>query len=64
MSIDANSVDKPLNIKVRGEIKHLDGFYFKAVAKASGENNRLKPSEFIELKNLRVKISGAYNTEL
>lgn len=63
-SISANAVDQPLNIRIAGNITHLDGIYFKAVAEAKGNDNVLKPSETIQLKDLKVKISGNYIDEL
>ena len=64
MSVSANAVDQPLNIIITGEIKHLDGIYFKAVAEPKGNDNVLKPSDSIHLKDLRVTISGNYIDEL
>lgn len=64
MSVSANAVDQPLNIIITGEIKHLDGIYFKAVAEPKGNDNVLKPSDSIHLKDLRVSISGNYIDEL
>lgn len=64
MSVSANAVDQPLNIRITEEIKHLDGIYFEAVAVPNGAKNILKPTEYILLKDLKVKVSGNYIDEL
>ncbi|MBR5331697.1 MAG: hypothetical protein IKV32_00145 [Muribaculaceae bacterium] len=52
----------PLHIEMAGKIEHLDGITFVAKAKALGES--LKPEEHIIIKNLKVKVSGSYISEL
>lgn len=64
VSVKANAVDQPLNIRITEEIKHLDGIYFEAVAVPNGAENVLKPTEYILLKDLKVKVSGNYIDEL
>lgn len=64
VSVKANAVDQPLNIRITEEIKHLDGIYFEAVAVPNGAKNILKPTEYILLKDLKVKVSGNYIDEL
>ena len=64
MSVSANAVDQPVNIRIAGNITHLDGIYFRAVAEANENSSALKPSAHIQLKDLRVKISGNYIDEL
>jgi hypothetical protein len=64
MSVSANTVDQPVNIRIAGNITHLDGIYFRAVAEADENSSALKPSAYIQLKDLRVKISGNYIDEL
>ncbi|MBQ7041635.1 MAG: hypothetical protein IJN66_02875 [Muribaculaceae bacterium] len=64
VSVEANATDHPLAIRITGEITHLDGIYFKAVAEPKDNNSMLKPSEYIHLKDLKVKISGNYINEL
>ena len=54
--------DSPLQIKMEGNIEHLDGVTFVAKAKATGQS--LKPDEHLVLKNLKVKVSGNYKTKL
>lgn len=64
VSVKANAVDQPLNIRITEEIKHLDGIYFEAVAEPNGAENVLRPTEYILLKDLKVKVSGNYIDEL
>lgn len=53
--------DSPLQIKMEGNIEHLDGITFVAKAKATGQS--LKPDEHLILKNFKVKVSGNYKTK-
>lgn len=64
VSVKANAVDQSLNIRITGEIKHLDGIYFEAVAMPDGEDCVLRPDEYIQLKDLKVKVSGNYIDKL
>lgn len=54
----------PLEIKIVGEIKHLDGIIFDAYVKGTDENLPLKPVQTIKLDNVKVKVSGTYEKEL
>lgn len=64
VNVVAGAVDAPLTIRITGEITHLDGIAFEAVATQGQEAKALKPSEVIHLKNLRAKVSGNYIKEL
>ncbi|MBQ9073110.1 MAG: hypothetical protein IJY30_01400 [Muribaculaceae bacterium] len=64
VDVKAGAVDAPLNIKITGEITHLDGIVFEAVATQSVADKALKPQEVIHLKNIRAKVSGNYIKEL
>ena len=64
LTVKSGSVDEPLEIKITGEIKDLDGITFVAKAKATPQQESLRPNEHIILKNIKVMISGNYITEL
>ena len=64
VNVVAGAVDAPLTIRITGEITHLDGIAFEAVATQGQEAKAWKPSEVIHLKNLRAKVSGNYIKEL
>ena len=64
VDVVAGAVDAPLTIRITGEITHLDGIAFEAVATQGQEAKAWKPSEVIHLKNLRAKVSGNYIKEL
>lgn len=62
--INEGDIDKPMTIKVTGKITHLDGITFTAIATPGPDLYTLKPEEHIILKNLKVKVSGNYTSEL
>ena len=62
--IEAEAKNKSINIRVTGEIKHLDGISFEAKAVAGDSEATLKPTQNITLKNIKVKVSGSYIKEL
>lgn len=64
LAVKAGTVDQPLEIKITGEIKDLDGITFVAKAMATPQQESLRPEERIVLKNIKVMISGNYITEL
>lgn len=61
--IPANAQSEPLKIVIEGEVKHLDGITFQAVATAK-DGETLSPQMKIKLDNVKVKVSGNYVTEL
>lgn len=64
LMVKSGATDEPLTIKVTGEIKDLDGITFVATAKATPQQETLRPDEHIVLKNIKAKISGSYITKL
>lgn len=64
VEVGAGETDKPINIRITGEVTHLDGITFEAVAVPGEDNQILKPSEYIHLTNIKVKVSGNYIKEL
>lgn len=64
VEVASGATDQPINIRITGEVAHLDGITFEAVAIPGEDNQSLKPSEYIHLKNIKVKISGNYIKEL
>ena len=64
MHLETGVEDSPLHISISGNIEHLDGVYFEAVAKSTPSELSLKPNEHIILKNVKVKVSGHYRSEL
>ncbi|MCM1110792.1 MAG: hypothetical protein NC336_06265 [Clostridium sp.] len=61
--IEPNARNQHLNLYITGEVKHLDGIVFEAVASAA-DGQALSPSMTIELKNVRPRVSGWYQKEL
>ena len=55
--------DYPMQLKISGNIENLDGVTFVATAKATPEEQPLRPDEHLILKNLKVKVSGNYKTK-
>lgn len=64
VDVSAGSKDAPLTIRITGEITHLDGIAFEAIATQTEDNKSLKPDATIQLKDIRVKVSGNYIKEL
>lgn len=62
--VKGNTTDQPINIRITGEIKHLDGVTFKAVGRSIDSNLVLKPTQNIRLKKIKAKVSGSYIKEL
>lgn len=64
VNIDANAKNQAVKIRITGAIEHLDGIRFEAMATADDSESSLKPSQKISLKNIKVRVSGKYVTEL
>ncbi len=64
MHLETGVEDSPLHISISGNIEHLDGVHFVATAKSTPSEPSLRPDEHIVLKNIKVKVSGHYKTEL
>lgn len=62
--IPAGAEDLPVTIRITGEVRHLDGICFEAKATSGADKVSLKPSQDVELKNIKVKVSGSYIKEL
>lgn len=62
--VAAGAANQPLSIKITGEVTHLDGITFEAVALQGDNQVVLKPSEYIQLNDIRVRVSGNYIKEL
>lgn len=62
-NLSANAKDQNVTIRVKGEIKKLDGIEFVATA-TSGSEEALSPDMTITLKNIRPKVKGYYQKEL
>lgn len=50
----------PVTLKSSAPIKGLDGILYEAYCKVTKEGQTLKPTETIELSNIRVTVSGSY----
>lgn len=62
--VQANAQAQEVTLRITGEIRHLDGIEFMALATAAASGQELKPDMKITLANLRAKVSGKYNKEL
>lgn len=63
MHLETGVENSPLHIKVSGNIVDLDGVTFVATAKATPEEQPLRPDEHLVLKDVKVKVSGNYKTK-
>lgn len=62
--INAQAKDQHFVITITGEVTHLDGVVFTAMAIADDSHKTLAPDMTIVLKDLKAKVSGNYTTEL
>lgn len=62
--IPANVKDYPITLRITGEVKHLDGLTYTAYCRASDAGKPLQPDQSLSLKNIKVKVSGNYITNL
>lgn len=62
--VKSNTTDNPVNIHITGEVKHLDGITFTAVARPVNFDTALSPNQNLKLRNIRAKVSGSYIKEL
>lgn len=64
-TIPANAKDREITIGLTGEIRNLDGIRFTARAVADNPDGKaLSPNEKIMLSNIKVRVSGYYETVL
>ncbi len=62
VTLSATTADQPLEIKINGSIKNLDGIIIRA--KLSGANGEsLAPNQAINFKNLKIAVNGEYVDE-
>jgi len=61
-TLAANS-ETDLVIELTGEVRHLDGIRFEAVLEADKSGDALSPEQTLSLENIRVIVSGYYETE-
>ena len=57
-------MDEPIEIIVEGNIRHLDGIILDADINGREDGKPLQPDQSIQLKNVRIKLSGTYIKEL
>ncbi len=62
--IQAGAKEQHFDMRITGEITHLDGISFVAMAIVDDTQQVLKPDMTITLKDIKVKVSGKYNKEL
>lgn len=62
--IQAGAKEQDFDMRISGEITHLDGISFVAMAIADDSQKVLKPDMKITLKDIKVKVTGKYNKEL
>ena len=58
------NMSEPIEISVEGDIRHLDGIQLEATLLGTDGNSPLKPTQTIQLKNMKIKVSGSYEKEL
>lgn len=59
--LNPNCKDSPISIVISGDVTALDGLEFTAVVTPKeGNTEAIKPSQKIELKNLKLVVSGKY----
>lgn len=56
--------EQPIEITIKGKIRHLDGIILTARAQSGVSSESLAPGQNITLTNLKAKVSGIYRTEL
>lgn len=62
--IDANAKDQEITLRITGQIQHLDGLHYRAVATSAADGKTLSPDMTITLKDVRPVVSGYYEKEL
>lgn len=62
--IAAGAAATPLTIRITGTVTHLDGVTFTATMLAADPNTAIGPNQFIQLTDIRAKVSGHYEREL
>lgn len=62
--INANAQDQEITLRITGQIQHLDGLRYRAVASAAADGKTLSPDMTITLKDVKPVVSGYYEKEL
>ncbi len=62
--INANAQDQEITLRITGQIQHLDGLRYRAVATAAADGKTISPDMTITLKDVRPVVSGYYEKEL
>ncbi len=57
-------MNEPIEIIVEGSIRHIDGILLQADINGRENGEPLQPDQSIQLKNVRIKLSGTYIKEL
>lgn len=63
-TLNANADEQEVVVHMKGEITGLDGVTFTAVTSSAKDATSLRPDQTIDLKNIRVTVSGYYSKEL
>lgn len=64
-TLEPNAKNQKIDLKIEGDIKQLDGMEFNVTLSQDNEGSAaLSPNMNIELKNIRVTVSGNYEKEL
>lgn len=64
VTIDANAKKQHIELVMEGDIKHLNGVIFKAVAKSINNGDILSPDMKIYVDNFKLNVTGSYEKEL
>ncbi len=62
--LEANASQAPITIELTGTVQHLDGVIYEARLGGSDNSEALDPAQTVELKDIRVCVSGYYEKEL
>lgn len=63
-SLAPNAKDQEVHLRITGEIKHLDGLRFTAVARPGADTSALRPDMKITVTRLRPRATGYYLKKL
>lgn len=63
-SVGIKAQGQPIEISIKGIIRHLDGIILTARAQSGVSDESLAPSHNITLTDIKAKVSGIYRTEL
>lgn len=63
-SVGIKADGQPIEISIKGKIRHLDGIILTARAQSGVSDESLAPGHNISLTDIKAKVSGIYRTEL